>query len=440
MNTFFRFALSSALCALIVAPTVATAGGGGSGSKSKVNVRVKNLTTTTTNTALVGIETVEVGDPGNYPAVINGQSAGFVGTTFRMAKYEVTIGDYVTFLNAVATRGDGANATVVASLYDSRMATDTNVAGIARSGSGTEASPYAYSAIGDPKKPVAYVDFFSAARFANWMHNGATATADIESGAYNLAGGFSQYVHRESGAKWWVPSQDEWFKAAYFKGGPVDAGYWMFPTRSDTIPANGDGAGMNAANFLLNAVYAVTGATSLDPAQNYLTSVGTFVNSPGPYGTFDQGGNVEEWTDDVPYIMTSGASRVTRGGAWNSGGLNYDVDPIPTALPSDRSGKIGFRLARLATDSSTPSTTSRVFVVSANSGQNSVASGGRGLNPGQVTQFKVNKGAFTVNASDPESPSATQMTTFNTGSRKTVYIGVSLDGSTIVLTDTTDRF
>lgn len=439
MNTITRFALSSALCALIVAPTLAVAGGGAA-SKSKVNVRVKNLTSTSTTTGLVGIETVEVGDPGNYPTAINGQSAGYVGTTFRMAKYEVTIGDYVTFLNTVAKRGDGANATVVAALYDSRMATDLNVAGIARSGSGTEASPYTYAAIGDPKKPVAYVDFFSAARFANWMHNGATATADIESGAYNLAGGFSQYVHRQSGAQWWIPSHDEWFKAAYFKGGPVDAGYWMFPTRNNTIPANGDSAGTNAANFLLNSVYAVTGATALDSVQNYLTAVGTFVNSPGPYGTFDQGGNIEEWTDDVQYSGQFGASRITRGGAWNSGGLNDDVDPIPTALPSDRSSKIGFRLARVATDSSTPSTTSRVFVVSAHNNASSAGLGGRSLNPEQVTQFKVNKGNFTIVASDPDSPSARATESFNTGSRKTVYISVDLDGSSIVLEDTSVRF
>ena len=438
MKNTSRFMISLlAFFGFIATPSVSIAGGGGSGSKSKVNVRVKNMTTNTANSPLVAIETIAVGDPNNDPIVLNSEPTGQVTDSFRMAKFEVTIADYVTFLNTVAKRGDGANASVVASLYDSRMATDSNVAGISRGGAGTESSPYAYSAIGDPKKPIAYVDWFSAARFANWMHNGATATADIETGAYNLAGGFSEYVFREPGAKWWIPSHNEWFKAAYYKGGGTSAGYWMFPTRSDTVCQNTPSTGSNHANSLSLGLYAITQLATLDTLQNYLTTVGTFANAPSAYGTFDQGGNVEEWTDSMA-SSAFGLSRYTRGGAWNTGGLNDDVNPIPTALPTDRSNKSGFRLARSATDTGASTASSRTFNVTVG---NSNPTMFRVLLPGQVTQFKVNKGAYTVVGADPEVTSITQSVQLNTGSKKTIYIELSGDGTQVSIVDTpTNRF
>lgn len=434
MNTTVRFTLSLMIVAGLqfISPD-AFAGGGGSGSKIKVSVRVKNITTEAANLPLVTIETVEVGDPMNDPITFNFEPIGQVATTFRMAKYEVTIADYVAFLNAVAKRGDGANATVIASLYDERMATDTTIAGIARSGSGTEAAPYVYLVIGDREKPIAYIDWFSAARFANWMHNGATATADIESGAYNLAGGFSPYVTRESGAKWWIPSHDEWFKAAYYKGGSTSAGYWMFPTRSDTACETTPSTGTNHANSLQLGVYAVTQATTLDATQNYLTAVGTYNSSPGPYGTFDQGGNLEEWTDDVLYSPTYGSKR-TRGGAWNSGGLNDDVNPIPTALPTDRSSKIGFRLARSATAQGPATATSRTLLVRADTAKN------RRLMPGEITQFQVKKGTFHLTVIDSDVTGVSKTEGFNTKALKTVYIEISGDGSQVTIAEAVKRF
>lgn len=433
MKSTSRFmVLLLALSGIIATPTVSLAGGGGSGSKSKVNVRVKNMTTNTANSPLLAVDTVAVGDPSNDPISLNSQLFGYVADSFRMAKYEVTIADYVTFLNTVAQRGDGTNAAVVASLYDSRMATDSTIAGISRSGAGTAISPYAYSAIGDPKKPIAYVDWFSAARFANWMHNGATATADIETGAYTLSGGFNDYVFRSPGAKWWIPSHDEWFKAAYYKAGGTAAGYWMFPTRSNTVCQNTPSTGSNHANSLSLGLYAITQLATLDTSQNYLTAVGSFTNSPSAYGTFDQGGNVEEWTDTVVYTAF-GTSRYTRGGAWNTGGLNDDVDPIPTALPTDRSNKSGFRLARSAGDTGSSTGTSRTFNVAVG---NSNPTSFRVLLPGQVAQFKVNKGAYTVVGVDAEITTITQSVQLNTQAKKTIYIEVSGDGTQLSIVDT----
>ena len=54
------------------------------------------------------------------------------------------------------------------------MATRANIAGIARSGS---SGSYAYSVIGSPNQPIAYVSWGDAARFANWLTNGQPTQA-----------------------------------------------------------------------------------------------------------------------------------------------------------------------------------------------------------------------------------------------------------------------
>jgi hypothetical protein len=49
----------------------------------------------------------------------------------------------------------------------------------------------------------------------------------------------SGIITKNAGATFWIPSEDEWYKAAYFdqnlEGG---AGYWLYPTQSNTAPGN----------------------------------------------------------------------------------------------------------------------------------------------------------------------------------------------------------
>lgn len=416
---------------LVVGPLfqseVSAGGGNGGGSKGRSTVRVRNSGSVVAAAPLVSVETVAIGDAGNVAASINGESVGGVSVAFRMAKYEVTLAEYAAFLNAVATRGDGANSLVVESLYDSRMLSDGNIAGISRNGSGTASVPYAYFVVGDGKKPVSYITWFNAARFANWLHNGATASADTETGAYSLNGALSGVFTKNPNALWWIPTQDEWFKAAYYKGGGTSAGYWIFPTQSDAFPQNNASTESNQANFQRLGLFSVTQSSTLDGSQNYLTAVGTFVNSPSAYGTFDQGGNVEEWTDSA--VSTEfGVARITRGGAWNSGGLNNDVGTIPTALPTDRSSKVGFRLARAAIAEGAPVTLSGVFSVSISPQTQSFAT----IAPGQIAQFSVRVGDFTVEARDAQVETASASRTF-TARNRTTLITVAVNGNQIVI-------
>jgi sulfatase modifying factor 1 len=283
---------------------------------------------------LVNIETVTVGDPGN---AADSTGYGAVAYEFNIGKYEVTIGQYATFLNSVASV---TGESYILNLWNPNMATDLNIAGISRSGSGVLADPYSYSVIGSGNRPITYVNWFDAARFANWMHNGATYGSSTETGAYTLNGATDGIIPRNPWATWWIPIKDEWHKAAYYRGGETNAGYWAYPTQSDSVPSNTIGESANQANYN-NGVYSVTQSSSYSGFQNYLTDVGSFSNSPSAYGTFDQAGNLVEWIDEAV-----GVDQGVIGGGWAyaSGNL-LSTAPIYSEVPSVEGQFTGFRLA-----------------------------------------------------------------------------------------------
>ena len=96
-----------------------------------------------------------VGNVGNANDPATGSLYGGVGYAYRIGTTEVTVGQYTAFLNAVA-------ATDTYALYNTSMATDLNIAGIARSG---VSGSYSYSVIGSANQPVTYVSWGDAARF-----------------------------------------------------------------------------------------------------------------------------------------------------------------------------------------------------------------------------------------------------------------------------------
>jgi len=251
------------------------------------------------STALSGtIDMVTVGDPGNT-ADSNGYGA--VAYTYRMGKYEVTNAQFCEFLNTVDPTGTNTLALYVGG--DARYGINqvlTNPVG----------SRYVLK---DPlfgNKPIGRENFYSEARFCNWLQNGQ-GSGSTETGAYDTT-----TWTRQPGATFFVPNRDEWYKAAYYKGGGTNAGYWLYTTQSNTAPtnatantANGDvsNPGPNVANY--GNVFSWTcpaGTTAF-------SSVGT-CGAPSAYGTYDQGGDVLEWTEQL-----TGSQRTARGGSYKAG-------------------------------------------------------------------------------------------------------------------------
>ena len=126
------------------------------------------------------IDFVEVKDPGNL-ADRNG--LGAVKDPFKIGKFDITAEQYCAMLNAVANKEDTFQ------LYDARMSSDAHVASIDRKGSAGNYS-YAPKSKDAAKLPIVYVNWFGAARFANWMNNGQPTglqnASTTEAGAYDL--------------------------------------------------------------------------------------------------------------------------------------------------------------------------------------------------------------------------------------------------------------
>jgi len=224
-------------------------------------------------------ETVPVGNPGN-----DADSTGYgaVAYEYRIGKYEVTNAQYCEFLNAVAK-------TDTHHMYRREMAGEYG--GILRSG---ESGDYTYTVKdGWGNKPVNFVSWYDALRYANWLTNGrgsgSTETGSYtftkESWGWEVAMPDHAALAAEKEVKWVLASEDEWYKAAYYDPDKSDgAGYWRYPARSDSAPA----AAINSA-----------------PAD-----VGSY--SASAYGTYEQGGNMWEWNETQSYEGNCGV----RGGSW----------------------------------------------------------------------------------------------------------------------------
>ncbi len=276
--------------------------------------------------AQITIPTVPIGNPGNAADPNDGdptEAFGSVAYTYNIGTTEVTNAQYAAFLNAKA-RSDPFN------LYSPSMA--GSLGGITRSGS---PGSYTYATVsGRANNPVNFVTFWDATRFANWLHNGQ-GNGSTETGAYTLGGvafPVNDSVTRNAGWQWAVTSEDEWYKAAYHQ--PASAGgdsddYWAYTTQSNAIPTTAQ------ANF---------GGTNSNPLDN-TRPVGSY--AANYYGTFDMGGNVWEWNEEI-FINFTGSNRGLRGGAYyNDTDQMRAVDRIPLINPTSEDSGIGFRVSQI---------------------------------------------------------------------------------------------
>lgn len=290
----------------------------------------------------------QVGNAGNAPDPETG--FGAVAYNYAISKHEVTNAQYAEFLNAV----DPAAANTLA-LYNSEMA--GNFGGIEATGA-TDGARYIAQA-GREQNPVTYVSFFDAMRFTNWLHNGQ-GSGDTEAGVYTIGSGTDEV--RSTSAKYWIPSEDEWYKAAYHDASAGTAGvYFDLATGTDlgdSIPVSDQpGDDPSAVNYFrndnlangFNDGFAVNGSRSYPNSTNPLTDVGAYTAATSPYGTFDQNGNVWEWNEAV---ISSNSSRRVRGGSWNED-LFWLRAAIPRSYePSVEYLSAGFRVATVPEPSS----------------------------------------------------------------------------------------
>ncbi len=246
-----------------------------------------------------------VGLPGNPTDVeLHGQGRyGAVANIFELATNQVAQIEYATFLNAVAAKADPAG------LYDPAMAHGESAIRRVDGADGCR-----YLVLQDaPPVPATHVSWFDCLRFCNWLHNGrpigGQGPTTTEDGAYKLEGP-RQAGPRRPGARFFLPSEDEWYKAAYYEPMPDGSGiYRHFAPKETNRPL----------------------IESVQPEK---------LSPWGLAGLFDR---VWEWTESP----VSELHRSLRSGAWFLGNNKQSAGHF-YSNPQIRYPSVGFRVARLA--------------------------------------------------------------------------------------------
>lgn len=203
-------------------------------------------------------------------------------------------------------------------------------------------------------QPAAFIHWFEAAAFVNFLNqqggfspayniawNEENQTWTMEPwGADEVWGPYGENRFRHRDSRYFLPSEDEWYKAAYFKGGGTNAGYWAYPTAEDSAPT-AVAAGTNAST----AVFGLRGglAAPADVAQT---------GGLSPSGTRGQGGNVAEWLesawDGTNNVVTE--ARATRGGDWFGAAGELAAAAREINAPFYENDMLGFRVASVTTN------------------------------------------------------------------------------------------
>ncbi|MBK7403376.1 MAG: SUMF1/EgtB/PvdO family nonheme iron enzyme [Phycisphaerales bacterium] len=238
----------------------------------------------------LGITWHTIGAPGNDPwdderypnATFRGR--GRVDHLYRMSETELTNEQWLEFVRAYGPYADDPF--------------DSNLLGQGIEGT-SDNGQLEYEIIPGFEGLPANMSWRHAARFCNWMHNAQVNEAwAFESGAYDTStftgdgsGELNDQDTRSPGARYWIPSMDEWMKAAHYdpdRYGPGEPGWWGYPNRSDEPLICGrprDGGQTNAA---------------LLPRYGWSPDLksGLYPDEQSPWGLLDLSGGWRELTEE----------------------------------------------------------------------------------------------------------------------------------------------
>ncbi len=270
------------------------------------------------------IEFVTIGNPGNAADTTgNPNPAGSVPYSYRMGKFEISE-QMIDMANAEGGLG-------ISNAF-----------------------------IRGADKPATSISWNEAARFVNWLNTttgnlpaykfalqpgevGYSPNANIELWALSDDGYNPNNLYRNSLARYFLPSVDEWYKAAYYD--PTSGTYNNYPTGSDNAPTS-VASGTAAGTAVYNRSFG-TGPADVRQAGGL-----------SPHGTMGQGGNVWEWEEtDADLVNDSVSSaRATRGGVWDSVYVAGDLHALRRNSglnPTFEILNVGFRVASAITEPST---------------------------------------------------------------------------------------
>lgn len=203
--------------------------------------------------------------------------------------------------------------------------------------------------------PATGITWNEAARFVNWLNTsqgyqpayrfemqpgetGYLANAKMLLWPPSDPGYSAVNPFRNSQAQYFLPSVDEWYKAAYYDpnvGGGA-GGYWDYAIGSDLMPTAVSGG--TASGSAVWGQSTEQGPADVDQAGGL-----------SPYGVMGMNGNVWELEETERDLVndTSPSFRGVRGGAWFNGDNSLSVSNRVFHDPADGVSSIGFRVASI---------------------------------------------------------------------------------------------
>jgi formylglycine-generating enzyme required for sulfatase activity len=194
-------------------------------------------------------------------------------------------------------------------------------------------------------QPAGRMNWFESAAFVNWLN-----TSKGFAPAYNLswsgstwsmalwtvgnAGYDANNKYRNSLAKYFLPSENEFYKAAFGKSDGT--GYYLYPTASNSAPT-----AVTSGTTSGTAVYNNPNWIPPGPASIYQAG------GRSSYGTMGQGGNMQEWQESSLDGTNDkvGDQRMVRGGYWHINGQPLDSSTRSSYEPGTVRDNLGFRVA-----------------------------------------------------------------------------------------------
>lgn len=315
-----------------------------------------------------GIDFVRVGAPGNAAYMGSGIPGdlsigrGAVGYEYRIGRTEVTTAQWVEFFNAAFDRpaNDRLPHLIPPDVWGAGNATPTTPGGRRWS-----------VPAGNENRLVGNISWRMAAMYCNWLHNGKGLGREaFLSGAYDVStfgftgpanNIFTDQAARSPGARYFIPTYDEWLKAAHYdpnKNGPGQDGWWRYSITSDTYPIYGP-PGLFAPDGRPTQVNANTG----DALSALEVPLGAYPNVQSPWGLLDVAGGTNEWTESIRTTVGGTRYRLFDGSSfldvWSQQGSSPDsIHLRGDEYPDFSFAQYGFRIAAVV-----PSPSAGVLVI-----------------------------------------------------------------------------
>lgn len=235
----------------------------------------------------------------------DGAAAGLgrVTEAYRIGRTEVPTASWVDFFNAASYVG--ATQGVIPFLQ-----LPTWAAGNAPDYTGPGLRWQVFDPLGGPGPsgrtghmiPVGDISWRTAAIYCNWLHNDRQLTREaFLTGAYDVStfgfalGGFSDQISHSPGARFWIPTHDQWIAAAHYDPSRINpdgstGGYWQQSITSDAAPIYEPPENGGQANALFNR-----------GGRAFTVALGDYAAVQSPWGLLDTAGGSAEWTETVVF-------------------------------------------------------------------------------------------------------------------------------------------